>query len=78
MDCDDQVRFVKRNHNPHPLTPDVSDIPPVAVRIQIDMLSIGDQLFSIGHGRANVASPILRMSREAHTGLSPQRAILFP
>ena len=78
MDCDDQVGFVKRNYDPHPLAPNVPDIPPIAVRVQIDMLRIRNQLFSIGDSRTDTTGPILRVSRKAHTGLSPLRAILFP
>ena len=78
MDCDDQVRFVKRDHDPHPLAPNVSDIPPVAVRVQVDILGIRNQLLSIGDSRTDITGPILRMSCEAHIGLSLQRANLFP
>jgi hypothetical protein len=68
MDCDDQIRLVKRN-DPHPLPPNVFDIPPVAVRVQIDMLGIRNQSFGVGNRRADVTSPIFRMSREAHIRL---------
>ena len=78
MDCDDQIGFVKRNDNPHSLAPNMSDIPPVAVRVQIDMFRIRNQFFGIGNRRTDVTSSILGMSREAHIGLSLRRTILFP
>ncbi len=66
MDCDDQVRLVKRNHNPHVLASDLSEIAPVAMRIEINMLGARNQPFGVDHGRTDVTSPILRVPCEAH------------
>lgn len=74
MDCDDQIRLVKRNHNPHPLAPNVPDIPPISVRVQIDIFRIRNQLFNIGDSRTNTTSPILCMPRKAHIGLRACRS----
>ncbi len=56
MDCDDQVGLVKGNDNPHPLTPDAPDISPIAMRVQIHILRMRNQLFRIGNRRADIAS----------------------
>jgi phage FluMu protein gp41 len=71
MDCDDQVRLVKRHHDANALAPNQSDVAPLAIRRQINLLGILDQPFSVKQRRADVASTVLRMSRKAHMGLSP-------
>lgn len=78
MNCDDQVRVVKRDHNPNTLAPNPPDIPPVSVAVEIDLLGGIDQPFGIRDRRPDLAGSILGMPRETHTGISPQRAILAP
>jgi len=78
MNCDDQVRVVKRDHNPNTLAPNPPDIPPVSVAVEIDLLGGIDQPFDIRDRRTDVASPVFGMPREAHLGLSHERANLSP
>jgi len=78
MDCDDQVGFVKRHHDPHPLAPDPPNVSPLPIAIEIDLLGRLDQPFGVSDRRADLTGPVLRMSREAHIGLSLETTIFAP
>jgi len=78
MDCDDQLRIVKRDDHPHPLSTDTADVCPLPVSTEFDAFRLGHDRFGIGNRRAYLPRTILGMSREAHLGLSRERANLSP
>jgi hypothetical protein len=42
MDCDNQLRIVKRNDRPNPLATDTADIGPLPVSTELNAIRRGD------------------------------------
>lgn len=78
MNCDDQLGVVKRDDDSHPLSPDVPNVCPLPVSTELDTPWLGNEPFGIGNRCSDLPGPILGVSREAHTGISPGRANLSP
>lgn len=62
MDCDDQIRVVKRNDHPDALASNVTDVPDLADLRPIDLGRPGDYGFGIRKNHLELADPILRMT----------------
>ncbi len=78
MDCDDQVRLVKRNYHTHADSPNVSGIPQLAGPILIDLNGMSDYRFGVHDSPAELPRIVFGMSREAHALSSFQRPKLSP
>jgi hypothetical protein len=65
MDCDDEIRLVKRD-DPHAHAPDLSRVAGIPAPISIDVDGMRDNTFCIVNTEAVPTSPVLGMSREAH------------
>jgi hypothetical protein len=78
VDCDDQLRIVKRNDNPDALPADMANVRPLSVATELDALRRGDEPFRIRDRRPDLPRPILGMSREAHPSLSRAQTNLSP
>jgi hypothetical protein len=51
VDCDDEVRLVKRKHRTHTNAIDVSGVPGLAESIPVDPRWIGNHPFHVRHRR---------------------------
>ncbi len=78
MDCDNQLRIVKRNDHPNPLVTDTADIGPLPVSTELNAIRRGDEPFGVGNRHTDLPRPILDVPREAHMGIRPKRTNLAP
>jgi hypothetical protein len=66
MDCDDEIRLVKRDDDPHAYGPDFSGVAGIPAPISIDVEGMRYDPFCIGNAEAMPTGPVLGMSRKAH------------
>jgi len=66
MDCDNEIRLVKRDNDPHTHSLDLSGVAEIPLPISIHEHGMGDYSFCVGNAEAMSTSPVLGMSREAH------------
>lgn len=78
MDCDDQVRLVKRNDDPHANAPDLSRVAWLPFVVSISANGMCDDLFCIGDAEAMLTGPVLGMSRKMHAPSRIWRPNLSP
>jgi hypothetical protein len=78
MDCDDQIRLVKRNYDPHPSTFNVPGVSRSSLFVPIDQNRVRNHPFSIEQARSEVPQSVLGMPRESHAPLRIWRAKPFP
>lgn len=71
MDCDDEIRLVKRDNDPHTHFLDFSGVARIPPPISIHVNGMGYDSFCISNAEAMLTGPVLGMSREAH---APSRA----
>jgi hypothetical protein len=69
MDCDDEIRLVKRDNDPHMHSHDFSGVAWIPAPISIHVDGMGNDSFCIGNAESMPTNPVLGMSREAHDQL---------